>query len=567
MSSEINIVFPKIIDNQEIIDFSHEIKSPVFIADMLWKLGIKEKEDARDFFQCPLDKTHNGMLMKNMSKAVEIISEALNNKESILVHGDYDLDGISGTALLYSALNDLHANISTFLPSRFEHGYGLNSESVKEFANQGVKVILMVDTGVSAVEEVELAHKYGMKVVILDHHIPSDELPKADALVDPWLDGDEYPEKNLAGVGVGYKFIEALMNEKGVGDSKKYIDFLVLGTLADMVPLTGDNRRYVRHGMKSLGHSVFPGIKILAKEIESHYSLIRSQDISFRIVPLLNAPGRLGSAEVALKMLISTSDAEALSTLEELKSLNKERRRVEQKISKQALEMVEHSERLSKAKVLVLKSSSWHLGVMGIVASKVVNAYNKPVIIFNLGEDGSVNCSARGVKGFDWHLALLSVEDLLDRWGGHSMAAGCSFPKKNIDEVERRLAEHADAIDFDLAKASQIVADYELPISKINLGLMDWLHRFQPYGVGNSEPAFYDGNVGLNGRCKIVGGTHLQLDIAIDQFHFSAIAFGMGHLREKILESKKSFGIVYYPMWNVFRGRKSIQLQVVAFKL
>jgi single-stranded-DNA-specific exonuclease len=547
------------------LEFANSLNSPPFVAQMLLHLGIKDTEEARDFFMVPLHKTHDGLLLKNMQQAVTLVMQAIQEQKSIVVHGDYDLDGISGTALLYCALSRLGAKVQTYLPSRFEHGYGLNSTTVQQFAQDGVQVLITVDTGISAIEEIALARSKGMQVVVLDHHQPGEQMPQANALLNPHQAGCEYPEKILAGVGVAFKFVQVLYKQMQAGEACEFLDFMVLGTLADMMPLVGENRRYVRNGMKHLAHSVFPGIRALAQDADLRADFLRSQDVSYKVVPLLNAPGRLGSPDAALQLLICHNAQKADVLLQELKANNEERRKIESRIAQQAIDLVKHGSGMQDAPVIILKSAHWHVGVIGIVAAKLVSIFHKPALVFMQDADGVLQGSARGVPGFDWHKALQSVSALLERWGGHPVAAGCSLPVTNYEAFTKGILEYAVQNPFAISQVQVVKPDYFVPIETINAELMTWLHRFEPFGNGNPEPVFYCDAIVINGRCRVVGEEHLQIDVCRNGAIFSSVAFNMGFLCEKLLKQKSGFSISYYPVWNFFKGRRTIQLHISAF--
>lgn len=570
MNSELNIqVVPPRVSAQEnaedLHDFAAQMKAPDFVAGMLHRQSIREIEKARSFFTASLEDEHDPLLLKGMKQAVELVIQALDRGQKIRLHGDYDLDGISGAALLHLALSRLGANCEPFLPSRFEYGYGLCIPNVEKFAEEKTDLLILVDTGVTACDEIARARELGMEVLVLDHHQPGAEMPAASVLVNPCQPGCPYPEKHLAAVGVAYKFVKALYDRRDMGDAHEFLDFVVLGTLADLMPLNGENRILVRTGMKHLGHSIFPGIRALIAHSGVQLDNLRSQDISFRMVPLLNAPGRLGTPDPALQLLIASNQDQADKQIQVLQDCNTERRRIEGRIAKQAVERVQNSAVHQQQKVLVVHSSTWHLGVIGIVATRLMNQFGKPVAVVTIDEDGVAKGSARGIEGFDWHEALEYSSEYLDRWGGHKMAAGFSMNPEKMEDFIAKLQEYAVQEKFEPTAVKHVCPDFFLPLDQIDPELMTWLHRFEPFGSANPEPLFFCDEVFLNGRCRVLGNEHLQLDLGYGSANFPAIAFGLGHMHGRVMTNHQNFSIAFTPVWNFFRGHFSIQIQIQGF--
>ncbi|MDB5106854.1 MAG: recJ [Fibrobacteres bacterium] len=549
---------------------SKDINGPAFVADLLLQRGIEEKEQARDFFLAALGKSQSetgGPGMLGMDKALEILRAAHASGEKVIVHGDYDVDGVTATALLYQGLKQCGLNVGWFLPNRFQEGYGISYASVAKLNEQGAKWLISVDTGISAVAEVAKAKELGIGVIITDHHQSSGELPPADAIINPNQPGCPYPNKGLSGVGVAYKLLNALMLSLKGETAERFLDLLALGSLADNVPLVGENRRLVKAGLKAMSTSPNIGVRALMERVGVDPNRLSSGEILFKVTPMLNAMGRMGSPEISARLLLSETPEEAASYLDQMVNENNKRRKLDQGITEHAVRMVDADPSLSSSGCLVVASTEWHEGVIGIVAARMVERYRRPAFVLAIdAEKGLAKGSGRTLTGFNLHKALGGAAGLLEKWGGHYHACGLTIKAENIDAfrdiMNAAAAEHLAENDF----VPRIAPTVEIPLDRLNEENMLWLQRFEPFGPLNESPLFYSEEVELLSQPKVVGDKHLKFMVGTPTARFDAIGFNLGYLREYVMERTRIGKIAYYPEWNTFRGERKIQLRVVALE-
>lgn len=549
---------------------SQDINGPAFVADLLLQRGIQEKEQARDFFLARLGQSQSqpiGPAMLGMDKALGLLLAAREAGEKVYVHGDYDVDGVTATAVLFQGLKQLGFNADWFLPNRFQEGYGISYASVGKLHGQGARWIISVDTGIAAVAEVAKAKELGMGVIITDHHQASGELPPADAILNPNQPGCPYPNKGLSGVGVAYTLLNALSLALDGGTAERFLDLLALGSLADNVPLVGENRRLVKAGLNLLSSSPNRGVKALMERVGVERNRLTSGEILFKVTPMLNAMGRMGSPEISARLLLSETDEEAEGYLDQMVGENNRRRKLDQGITEQAVRMVDADVALTESGCLVVASPEWHEGVIGIVAARLVERYHRPTFVLAIdAEKGLAKGSGRTLTGFNLHKALGGAAHLLEKWGGHYHACGLTIKAGHIpafrDLMNAAAAEHFADNDF----VPRISPSVEMPLSQLNEGSMQWLQRFEPFGPLNESPLFYSEEVELLSPPKVVGDKHLKFTVGTPGAGFDAIGFNLGYLRNYVLERPLLGKIAYYPEWNTFRGERKIQLRVVALE-
>jgi single-stranded-DNA-specific exonuclease len=545
------------------------INGPAFVADLLLQRGIDEKEKAREFFLAALSAqtAPENPCMAGLERALELLRGAHAAGERVCVHGDYDVDGVTATALLYQGLRWLCFDADWFLPNRFQEGYGISFASVEKLKARGTRWLVSVDTGISANAEVAKAKELGMGVILTDHHQASGELPPADAILNPNQPGCPYPNKGLSGVGVAYKLLNALALSLKGETAERFLDLLALGSLADNVPLTGENRRLVKAGLRRLAATENPGLRGLLDRAGVERGRLSSGEILFKVTPMLNAMGRMGSPEISARLLLSQSPAEAEGYLDLMVAENQKRRKLDQVITEQAVRMVDGDPAYSEAGCLVLASPEWHEGVIGIVAARLVERYRRPCFVLAIdAHKGTAKGSGRTLTGFNLHKALAGVAHLLDKWGGHYHACGLTIPAANIDAFRALMnaaaAEHLAGNDF-VPRLQPAVA---VPLDVLNEENMLWLQRFEPFGPLNESPLFYAEDVELRSTPKVVGDKHLKFMVGSNGSAFDAIAFNLGYLREYVLERPHLAKIAFYPEWNTFRGERRIQLRIVALE-
>jgi single-stranded-DNA-specific exonuclease len=536
------------------------------VARVLVLRGIETPEAAQAFLDSSLHGLHDGWLLPDMRIAAERLCRAVKDKEPILIYGDYDVDGLSGTALLTDFLSRLDANVSTYIPHRMDEGYGLNVPAVEEAAAAGIKLLVTVDCGTRAVDAVARGNRMGVEFIITDHHEPGETLPPAVALVNPKRHDSAYPSRDLAGVGVAFKLAEAVVDLMGLPKTsfyRGYLDLVALGTVADVVPVTGENRVLTRHGLECLRHTRKTGLRSLIRASGYEGKPLTPISVGFGLGPRLNASGRMDSAERALRLLMSSDRAEADALAEQLNDANRERRAEEARILEQALAMVDEAVDLAEERVLVLSAPAWHPGVVGIVASRVKECYARPAFILcEEEENGVARGSCRSIEGFDIAAALDAVKHLLTQHGGHAMAAGVTLPLPLLDRFRDEInAYAARTMDPELLVPIAWL-DQELQPDEVDLDLCNAVGQLAPFGTGNAEPVFGCRNVKIEHIRRIGDGSHLRLRVSGQTSRLvECVAFGMGDLAES-LKLGNRVDISFTVEANEWQGTVSPQLRI-----
>lgn len=556
--------------------YKHNMPKPV--AELMLKKGISSPDDIENFFNGSLKSLRNPFEISDMEKAAERIAKAVMNHERICIYGDYDVDGITATALLYIFLMQCGANVSYYIPNRLEEGYGLNKEAVKEIAARKTNLIITVDCGISAVQEVLEASIYGMDIIITDHHQPSKELPVAAyAIINPMREDDTYPNKTLAGVGVAFKTVMALrfvlkkydFFKQEVPNIRNLLDIVTLGTIADVMPLVDENRIFVRHGLELMsGENVRIGIDELKKTVESLSASkkMKTSNIGFQLAPRINAMGRMASSEKSFKLLVTQNRSEAKQLALELDNENKYRQMIERDILQQTYDLIEKNQYAELQSGLVIASDNWHPGVIGIVASRVVDKYFKPTVI--LTEDNGVyKGSARSIPGFHLYDGLSSLSDILISFGGHKYAAGVKLEKKNLEEFRNRFNEVVKTSLKEEDFIPEIYIDAEIDSKDITNEVMQWLEKLEPYGQGNKEPVFFMKKVFKYQVETFVGKNfnHLKCVFEKNGLIFEAIGYNMKEYKSLMAENDK-FDILFSLVHNTWKNTKVIQLNLKDIK-
>ncbi len=551
--------------------YKHNMPKPV--AELMLKKGISSPDDIENFFNGSLKSLRNPFEISDMEKAAERIAKAVMNHERICIYGDYDVDGITATALLYIFLMQCGANVSYYIPNRLEEGYGLNKEAVKEIAARKTNLIITVDCGISAVQEVLEASIHGMDIIITDHHQPSKELPVAAyAIINPMREDDTYPNKTLAGVGVAFKTVMALrfvlkkydFFKQEVPNIRNLLDIVTLGTIADVMPLVDENRIFVRHGLELMsGENVRIGIDELKKTVEnlSASKKMKTSNIGFQLAPRINAMGRMASSEKSFKLLVTQNRSEAKQLALELDNENKYRQMIERDILQQTYDLIEKNQYAELQSGLVIASDNWHPGVIGIVASRVVDKYFKPTVI--LTEDNGVyKGSARSIPGFHLYDGLSSLSDILISFGGHKYAAGVKLEKKNLEEFRNRFNEVVKTSLKEEDFIPEIYIDAEIDSKDITNEVMQWLEKLEPYGQGNKEPVFFMKKVFKYQVETFVGKNfnHLKCVFEKNGLIFEAIGYNMKEYKSLMAENDK-FDILFSLVHNTWKNTKVIQLK------
>lgn len=547
---------------------SQAIGAGLLTPTVLVSRGLCGPAEARRFLECPVSDLQDPFLLPDMQPAVARLREALESGEQIFVHGDYDADGICAAALLIRCLSSLGANVCYHLPHRIEEGYGLSSESIRRAARQGARLMLTVDCGATAFDEVALARDLGMDVIVTDHHLTRSELPPALAVIDPMRKDCTHPSKELAGVGVAFKLGEALCRELEIPAEhyiRAFADLAAIGTVADVVPLVGENRVLVRQGLALLAETKKAGLKALAQVAELTGRTITARDVAFRIGPRLNAAGRIADATQALELLLTSDEAAALQLALHLDSINRKRRQLDESILAQALAKLEQDADLASAPVIVLHDDSWHVGVIGIVASKLLEAFHRPVVLFGAA-DGELRGSARSIPGFHIAEALEECSDMLLRCGGHDLAAGLAIMPDQVEAFRKRINDigYRELGAFPLAPT--VHADAVMPLEALRVEDVERLAALEPFGEGNPEPMFVATDVAVS-MAKRVGadGRHLRMVLTRGGHTVDAIAFNGGRWLEA-LEQAQRIDACYTPFVETWNGTRSLRLRVEAVR-
>jgi len=554
------------VDEEKVNVVSRQLNLKHFLAKILVAKGFDTPEKAGVYLNGNIQDMADPYLLKDMDKAVERIRKAVECGEKILIYGDYDVDGVTSVAALWRYLNFKGASVYTYIPGRISEGYGLNISAIDKFASDGVNLIITVDSGITAHEEIDHATGLGIDVVITDHHECREELPKAVAVVNPHRQDSEYPFKELAGVGVVFRLICALENNKNLSNlCAKYSDIVALGTVADVMPIIGENRIIVKHGLASLVNTKNKGLCSLIEQTFSERKMsqrknITASSIGFGLAPRINAAGRIGDVDKALQLLITENKAEADEIATYLCAVNRERQFIENKIFEQAVEQIESTHDFDNDKVIVLVSESWHLGVIGIVSSKITERYKLPSILISVDGDLGKG-SGRSVKGFNINEAISACKDHLIKYGGHELAAGLTIDKNNVNDFRKAINEYAKkTFDFD-SVCNNIDADFEIDIKDVTVEHATEIASLEPFGLCNPLPLFCIKDAIIKEIYSIGEGKHLKLIIEKDSHLATALYFGMSKERFIFSEGDKADFMCNMDM-NDFRGTLSVQLVV-----
>lgn len=488
--------------------------------------GVNTVEDAEEFFGISEFVPTDPFDFPDMYKAVKRIKTALDNFERIAVYGDYDADGVTATALLYSYLEMQGADVVFAVPNRHTEGYGLSYGAIDNISRMGAKLIITVDNGISAVEEAEYIRQLEMDLIITDHHLPSDVIPDAVAVVDPPREGCILDFKDYAGVGVAYKLICALEGEEN-DVTESFLDLVTIGTIADVMPLKGENRSIVRRGTQLINDSDRVGIQVLTEVAGLEGKTIKSGTVAFGLAPRINAAGRIGTADRAIRLLLSEDYDEANALANEINDDNVSRQQTEQEILNQAVEIIESNPEWKYDRVLVVSGENWHDGVIGIVASRLVEKYGKPAIVITESDDGTAKGSGRSVDGFSLYDALCACAGVLDHFGGHTLAAGLGLDTEKIPELRCAINNYADSLDAFYPVQN---IDFKINPSCVNTELLDVIESLEPFGAGNPQPIFGLYNMTLTDITPIGSGKHLRLTFKRDDTLLNAVLFRMTQL-------------------------------------
>ena len=535
------------------------------LGHLLLERGIKTVQEARRFFRPQLTELHDPFLMNDMQTAVTRLNQALARKERILVYGDYDVDGVTSVALVYRFLKQFYSNIDFYIPDRYEEGYGVSFKGVDFAAETGVKLIIVLDCGIKAVEEVQYAAELGIDFIICDHHVPDEQLPAAVAILNPKREDNLYPCSDLSGCGVGFKFMKGFALSNGIEFNKLYalLDLCAISIAADIVPILGENRVLAHHGLRCLNSNPSIGVQAIIEVCGLADKEITMSDIIFKIGPRLNASGRMQNAKEAVALLVERDYQEALDLASRINIYNEQRKNLDKQMTEEATLQVAKMPGLEDRRAIVICNEEWHKGIIGIVASRVTETYCRPAVVLT-HTDGIATGSARSVNGFDVYAAVFSCADLLENFGGHAYAAGLSLKLENIPEFTRRFEAYVEKHISDAQIQQTLdIAGY-LDFQDIDYDFYKQLRRFAPFGPQNEAPVFCTRRVYDYGTSKVVGRgqEHIRLELVDNKSSkvLNGIAFGQSS-QARYIKTKCAFDICYTITENTHK-RGEIQLQI-----
>ena len=555
-------------DFKTITRLSQELNIPEIAARILASRGIHESQAANKFLDPGLSDLFDPFAISHMDIAVDRVIQALKANEKIMIYGDYDVDGITGTALMFLVLNRLGATVSYYLPNRLVEGYGISEDGLLEAEKRKINLLISVDCGITAVEEVIAARNKGIDCIITDHHEPGDKIPKAQAIVNAKIDGPNNPGFELSAVGVAYKFAQALYRRLGQDETEleQHLDLVALGTAADIVPMVGENRILTKFGLQQIARTTKPGLKALIFVAGLMGQRIGTGQVVFILAPRINAIGRLGDAQQAIKLLTTKDESMAHAIARILNAENKRRKDIDEQTLLEALEQIEQNVDMNRDRAIVLASRGWHQGVIGIVASRLVERFHRPTVMIAIdGLEGKG--SARSIPGFHLYEALKECESELIRYGGHKYAAGLSILPEKIESFRKLLNSVSTRMLSDEDLIPKLDIDAELDIETVNDELVHTLEKFSPFGPQNMRPVFVSYAVEIIGTPHVVGNNHLRFRVRKGDKIVDCIGFNLGDFLKQMSFRPILVDIAYVLEHNYWNGSNRIQMRLKAIRI
>ena len=546
-------------DKNKIEEIKNKYKVNQLLATILANRNILKEEDIRLFLNPTRNDFYNPFLITDMDIAVNRIIKAIENKENITIYGDYDVDGITSITVLKSFLNDIGVETNTYIPNRLIEGYGLNKEAIDKISKKGCNLMITVDCGISAIEEIEYANSLGIETIITDHHEAGNEIPKAIAVIDNKRKDSKYPFRELAGVGVVFKLIQAIGITLKLKEESylKYLDIVCIGTISDIVPLVDENRVIAKLGLLLVAQTKNIGLRSIINS--SGYNKIDSNTISFGVAPRINACGRMGKAEEALELFLSKDKNEVNELTNKLNEHNRKRQETEKTIFENAVKKIKE-EHLDENKAIIVGGENWHHGVIGIVSSKITEMYFKPSILLSFEEDGIGKGSGRSIPGFDLHEALMKCSDTIEKFGGHSMAVGITVKKDNLEKFKKEFEQIATQ-----SKIDEIIPiiniDAKVDLSDIDKEMVESLKQLEPFGEANKMPVFAFKNLKIDSIRALSEGKHLKLTLKDNNYIINAIGFNIGYLANEYRIGDK-IDVAGVLEINTFNGVDNLQINI-----
>jgi len=567
-------------DRERIKELAQSLNIDESLSNLLVQRGVQSFDEARSYFRPSLSHLHDPFLMKDMDKAVDRVRKAIDRKEKVLIYGDYDVDGTTAVALLYTYLQQFIDQIEYYVPDRYAEGYGVSYQGIDYAIAQGVSLVIVLDCGIKAVDKINYAKENGVDFIVCDHHRPADKIPSACAVLDPKRIDCTYPYKDLSGCGVGFKLVQGLAKSMEISFEEllPYLDLVVVSIAADIVPITGENRVLSFYGLKVINQNPRPGIESVLRysginkiaDGIDEYNFNREisvSDLVFLVGPRINAAGRIEDAKNSVKLLVASVMEDANLLAEQINSLNIERKSLDLSATQEALEVIKQDLVQKDLNSTVVFDPNWHKGVIGIVASRLTEVYYRPTIVLTQA-NGLLTGSARSIKDFDVYDALDHCSDLLEHFGGHKYAAGLSLKPEHFDTFRAKFEAYVTDNINEKMMIPEVEVDAELYLKDINSKFVRILKQFSPFGPGNQNPIFQTDDLIETGRAKIVGKNHLKLEVVhlnVTGYPFSAIAFQQGDHLARISDGEP-FSIVYHIEENEWNGVKSLQLNIKDIK-
>jgi single-stranded-DNA-specific exonuclease len=535
------------------------------LGHLLFQRGFTTPQEAKRFFRPQLTDLHDPFLMNDMQEAVDRLNEAMIRKERIMVYGDYDVDGCTAVALVYKFLRDFYPNVDYYIPDRYDEGYGVSKKGVEFAAESGVSLIIVLDCGIKAIEEIAYAKELGIDFIICDHHVPDAELPCAVAILNPKREDNRYPYTDLSGCGVGFKFMQAFAQSNGIEFNQLHqlLDLCVISIASDIVPIMGENRILAYHGLRILNSKPSVGLRAVCEICGVGDREVTMNDIIFKIGPRLNASGRMQNGKEAVQLLVERNPAEALELANLIDQYNDARKDLDKQMTEEAIEIAKQTPGIDDHRSVVIYNETWHKGVIGIVASRLTELYYRPAVVLTHSE-GIATGSARSVSGFDVYSAVQHCADLLENFGGHTYAAGLSLKVEHVEEFKQRFEAYVSEHILDEQTQPTLDIDAQLDFSDINMKFYQDLKKFSPFGPGNPKPIFFTPRVYDYGTSKVVGRgqEHIKLELVDNKSSnvMNGIAFGQSS-QARYIKTKRAFDICYTLEENTHK-RGEVQLQI-----
>ncbi len=565
MNYKWNYEVPKHAEATAETELAHQLGIHPVLGKLLYDRGITTLQQAHQFFRPQLTQLHDPFLMDDMQKAVERLNQAMGRKERILVYGDYDVDGCTAVALVYKFLQQYYSNVDYYIPDRYEEGYGISKKGVDYAAQTGVKLIIVLDCGIKAIEEIAYAKSLGIDFIICDHHVPDNELPCAVAILNPKRFDNHYPDTHLSGCGVGFKLMQAFAANNGIEFNKliSLLDLCAVSIASDIVPIMGENRILAYHGLRCLNSNPSIGLQAIIEVCGLADRELTMNDIIFKIGPRINASGRMQNGKEAVELLVEKDYPSALEKAGRINLYNEARKDLDKQMTEEAVEQVKDLPGLDERRSIVIYNEAWHKGVIGIVASRLTEQYYRPAVVLTRSE-GMATGSARSVTGFDVYKAVQSCQDLLENFGGHTYAAGLTLPVEHIEEFSRRFEAYVSEHILNEQTQASLHIDAMIDFKDVNFKFYQQLRRFAPFGPNNPKPVFCTRHVYDYGTSKVVGRgqEHIKLELVDNKSNnvMNGIAFGQSS-QARYIKTKRAFDICYTVEENTHK-RGEVQLQI-----